>query len=69
MKSQSVETTSVQTIALAEERAKIIINDVVTGKVTVRATTSSDVHQEVVDLARTETVIERMAVKDRKSVV
>lgn len=62
MKSQSVETTSVQTIALAEERAKIIINDVVTGKVTVRATTSSDVHQEVVDLARTETVIERMAV-------
>ena len=62
MSSQHVETVSVQTIALLEERAKIVINDVATGKVTVRSTTSSDVHHEVVELSRTETVIERMAV-------
>ena len=59
MSDHPVETSTSQTIALVEERARIIINDIVTGKVVVRTSTSATAHQAVVDLSKTETVIER----------
>ena len=62
MSDHPVETSTSQTIALVEERARIIINDIVTGKVVVRTSTSATAHQAVVDLSKTETVIERVEI-------